>query len=161
MTFEEDQFGRSIYKATLEVQYGIQLNQLNEDFYTRVDRLLTLVSLLAVAGVVINLFESFGPTSKAILGIAVVACAAIQAIWQPATAAAVHREAKRAFYALNRQVRELNIAEAFARIDAIRADLPAGVDALAQPAFNRAMQANGQDLVALHWSERLAQAFAR
>ena len=158
--FEADRFGRTIYGAVLDVQYGIQVNQLNEAFYTRVDRLFTLVSLLSVAGVVVSLFESFSDTSKAVLGIAVVGCAAVQAIWQPSNTAAVHREAKKAFFALNKVVRDLSIAEAHQRIDDIRAGLPGGFDALAQPAYNRAMAANGQDTVPLTWWERSAQAFA-
>ncbi len=158
--FEEDAFGRSVYKAALESQYGIQLNQLNETFYGRWDRLLTFASLLAGAGVTVNFFQSLGPFWNGILGLIVASCAAVQAIWQPANCAAAHREGKKTFFALDAVVRGLSIDEAFARIGAIRASLPAGFDALAQPAYNRTLRANGHPPIELHWSEQMAEAFA-
>jgi hypothetical protein len=154
--FNEDAFGRSIYQAAMEVQFNIAYNALNETLYSRVDRILTFASLLAGAATVVNFFQALGPVPNGILGLVVASCAAVQAIWQPANAAAAHKEGKKAFFALNSVIRSLSIDDAYARIDSTRANLPDGWFALNGPACNRARTAQGHPAIELGRLERVA-----
>jgi hypothetical protein len=140
---QEDAFGRTLYGAVMDVQFGIHFNAMNEQVFARFDRLLTFVNLAGGTVVAANLLKSMPEALNIGAGIAIAVCSLIQALWNPASRAGEHKLTKCEFYSLDSDVRTLSIEEAYKRINELRSHAPGGIGLLLQPAFNRTLQAAG------------------
>lgn len=147
--------------TSFDISYGYWFNLTCERFYKRIDLLCNFVQLVGGSGAALAAIND-QPQLVVASGIALAVVAALSLLVQPAVKAEQHMQAKCRYLALKAR-------DGLDSDDKLNADLaeaqrtgPAGIHALAVPAFNAALDATGFTTGhrPLGWAERLASALA-
>jgi hypothetical protein len=137
-----DQEGRTMYQAQLDARYGRCFQELNERFYQHVDFIFGAITLLGGSAIVATVTADH--KVLAAISTAVVAISAIVERLVGAVERRVqHREMKRRFAELDASASSLSLADFDAKLKSLQNDGPVNIGALALPAYNANLLAEG------------------
>ena len=129
---------------TFDIHYGYWFNLACERFYKHIDVALNFVQLVGGSGAALAALNN-SPTFVVAAGVALAICAALSLLVQPSVKAEQHLQAKCRWLALKPKALVLPDAELAVLVAEEQASGPAGVGALAVPAFNLAVCATGRE----------------
>lgn len=131
------------HELHFDIQYGYWFNMKCERFYRHLDLLLNIAQLVGGSSAVLSVFGGYSDWLAAI-GMLLVATSALSLLVQPAIKAGQHSAVKSQFIRLlaSRKIQPASATET--TIATLRADAPAGIAWLEQPAYNAAVQAIGR-----------------
>jgi len=131
------------HELHFDIQYGYWFNLKCERFYRHLDLLLNIAQLVGGSSAVLSVFGGYSDWLAAV-GVLLAATSALSLLMQPAIKAGLHASVKNQFIKLlaARKTQAADITEA--GIATIRAEAPAGIAWLEQPAYNAAVQAIGR-----------------
>lgn len=146
---------------TFDIHYGYWFNLACERFYKRWDVILNFVQLVGGSGAALAALDG-NNRLVVFAGLLLAVCAALSLLLQPGVKAEQHIQAKARWLALKPQIPLLDDAALAKEVAAAQASGPAGVGALAIPAFNACMCATGQEgkLRPVGFAGKLANAFS-
>jgi hypothetical protein len=126
-----------------DIQYGYWFNLKCERFYRHLDLLLNIAQLLGGSGAVLSVFGGYSDWLAAV-GVLLATTSALSLLMQPAIKAGQHSAVKSQFIRLLASRKIQPAAATETTIATLRADAPAGLSLLEQPAYNAAVQAIGR-----------------
>lgn len=126
-----------------DTQYGYWFNLKCERFYRHLDLLLNTAQLLGGSGAVLGVVGGY-PAFLAAVGVLLALAAAVALLVQPAIKAGLHAATKNGFVKLLASHKTQPAQEVESHIATLRAEAPAGLSFLEQPAYNAAVQAIGR-----------------
>lgn len=131
------------HELHFDIQYGYWFNLKCERLYRHLDLLLNIAQLLGGSGAVLSVFGGYSDWLAAV-GVLLAATSALSLLMQPSIKAGLHAAVKNQFVKLlaARKTQTASVTEA--SIATIRAEAPAGISWLEQPAYNAAVQAMGR-----------------
>lgn len=140
-----------------DVHYGYWFNLACERYYKHIDFVLSFVQLVGGSSAAFGAISG-APSAVVASGLALAACAALSLTVQPGVKAEQHVQAKCRYLDIKARLPGLSNDDLNAQVvDAQRAG-PAGIGALAAPAFNSTLGAMGRadGLRRLSWLQRVA-----
>lgn len=140
-----------------DTHYGYWFNLACERFYKHIDFAANFVQLVGGSSAALGAING-SPTLVVGSGLALAACAAVSLLMQPAVKAEQHLQAKCRYLAIKGKMHALDDAALSAEVTEAQRSGPAGIGALAKPAYNSTLHATGRtegfkDLV---WLEKVA-----
>ena len=129
--------------TTFDMHYGYWFNLACERFYRHIDFILNFVQLVGGSGAALGALSG-RPVLVVASGIGLAACAALSLLMQPGVKAEQHRVSKCQYLAIKEGLLKLSDAELHGAVVQAQRDGPAGIGALAVPAFNATLDALGR-----------------
>lgn len=129
---------------TFDVHYGYWFNLACERFYKHIDFAMNFVQLVGGSSAALGAINGSPPWVVA-SGLALAACAAVSLLVQPGVKAEQHQRAKCCYLDIKGRLHELDVDALAVAVAQAQRDGPAGVGALATPAFNSTLNAMGRD----------------
>jgi|GEM_PF-2189420 len=140
-----------------DMHYGYWFNLACERFYRHIDFAANFVQLVGGSGAALGAVAGY-PVLVVASGLALASCAAVSLLVQPAVKAEQHLQSKCRYLAIKRGMLAMEDSVLHAEVVEAQRDGPAGVGALAKPAFNATLHAIGRDdgFRPLSWHEKVA-----
>lgn len=129
--------------AIFDMHYGYWFNLACERFYRNIDFTLNFVQLVGGSGAALGALSG-RPVLVVASGLGLAACAALALLMQPGVKAEQNRVSKCQYLAIKERLLKLNDEELHAAVVQAQRDGPAGIGALAVPAFNATLDATGR-----------------
>lgn len=127
-----------------DIQYGYWFNLKCERFYRHLDLFINTLQLVGGSGALVAVVSGI-PWLLATVGVALAFASSVSLLVQPAIKAGRHEAAKNSFVKLLALHRKQDADSLESAIASIRAEAPAGLSFLEQPAYNAAVCAIGRD----------------
>lgn len=139
-----------------DLEYGYWFNQSNERLYRRLDALLNLVQLVGGSAAAVAALQN-DPQYVVVAGIALAVCAALALLVQPGIKAEQHRVCKAQWRSIKGNASGMTDETLHRAVTELQGSGPAGLDALAVPAYNAAVCATGREdaVRGLSWRQKL------
>lgn len=140
-----------------DTHYGYWFNLACERFYKHIDFGVNFVQLVGGSSAALGAVNG-SPGLVVGSGLALAACAAISLLMQPAVKAEQHLQSKCRYLSIKGGMHAMSDAELSAQVTEAQRSGPAGIGALASPAFNSTLNATGRSegLRELTWQEKFA-----
>ena len=129
---------------TFDTHYGYWYNLACERFYSRIDFALSFVQLVGGSGAALGVVSG-SPNWVAASGVALACCAATSLLVQPAVKAERHCRTKCEFLAIKGRLHQMGDDDLCAEVARVQSAGPAGLGALAKPAYNSTLYATGRE----------------
>lgn len=129
---------------TFDIHYGYWFNLACERFYKHIDVVLNFVQLVGGSSAALAALNG-SQTWVVAAGLSLAVCAALSLLIQPSVKAEQHLQAKCRWLALKPKSLVLADTELAALVAEAQASGPAGIGALAVPAFNLTVCATGRE----------------
>jgi hypothetical protein len=129
---------------TFDIHYGYWFNLACERFYRHVDITLNFVQLVGGSGAALAVING-SPGSVVAAGLLLAVCAALSLLIAPAVKAERHLQCKHRWLELKPMIATTDEPTLAQLVAQAQANGPAGIAALAVPAFNRTMCATGRE----------------
>lgn len=129
---------------TFDIHYGYWFNLACERLYRRIDVALNFVQLVGGSSAALAALNN-SPSFVVAAGLALAVCAALALLVQPSVKAERHLQAKCRWLALKPKALVMPDAELAVLVADAQANGPAGIGALAVPAFNATVCATNRE----------------
>jgi hypothetical protein len=126
-----------------EIEYGYWFNLANERFYRHVDVVLNLVQLVGGSTAALGAMQK-SPEAVVASGLALALCAALSLLVSPGVKVEQHRICKGQWRVLRGKALTLDDTALLLAVTDIQGTGPAGIGALAVPAYNSTVLASGR-----------------
>lgn len=137
-------YERSLYEATLDLDYAIRVSQLHARLFTRLKRTITAITLLAGSAAFVALFGA-SRTFAGLGGLVVAVLSTIDLVWDFGAIAAAHQRDKEALLKLRSRLPALSLEMLDSKFDLLRASCADCLAALAKPAYNDNVRRHGRE----------------
>ena len=133
---------RTKHEAHLDVLYGMELNDMNERFYRRLDGIFSFITILGGSGA-FAAFIAGHPATAGYVGLVIAIFGYIDREMRPAQKAEKCAQQRRKFGKLAATTHSLSLEQIDQKLRLLQSNGPATISALAMPAHRQNLSSNG------------------